>query len=310
MCILLLPWIAVVDIVILIILIIKRCRTIYIAIAVILLLAINLYGHIFAIPTPSTNSKSSDSERLSVLSWNIDGLEYDPVKISRILETIKEYDPDLIYLAEDFYACCDSINQQLITTYPYTSHRVCNENHYFYSKYPLGQRQWIGRDIDTLAVVVKSSILIKDKTIDLFGCHLSSNNYGVKRSLHPNGITDITSLTDYVVNINNASNLRKQELELVSDSMSSNHNALVMGDLNDIYGSKGLNVLRSKGLSDAWWVGGFGYGATIHRPAPYRIDYLFYNRKYLKLTHIEKINANGLSDHDALYAEFTIIPAP
>lgn len=49
--------------------------------------------------------------------------------------------------------------------------------------------------------------------------------------------------------------------------------------------------------------GGLGYGATIHYPLPYRIDHIMYNDR-LRLKSIRKIDAKGLSDHDALVAEF------
>ena len=78
-----------------------------------------------------------------------------------------------------------------------------------------------------------------------------------------------------------------------------------MGDLNDVGGSPTVKVLEDAGLSDAWWKGGFGYGATIHRPLPYRIDHIMYSDR-VKLLHIEVVDSEGLSDHNALYAEFEL----
>lgn len=54
-------------------------------------------------------------------------------------------------------------------------------------------------------------------------------------------------------------------------------NSVVMGGMNDISGSSCLRTLADVGFEDAWWNGGFGYGATIHKPLPYRIDHIFYN---------------------------------
>ncbi len=51
--------------------------------------------------------------------------------------------------------------------------------------------------------------------------------------------------------------------------------------------------------------GGNGYGATFHHPLPYRIDHIFYNEG-LKLKSIRKVDSQGLSDHDALVAEFWV----
>lgn len=70
-------------------------------------------------------------------------------------------------------------------------------------------------------------------------------------------------------------------------------------------GSPCMKVFAEAGLRDAWWESGLGYGATIHEPLPYRIDHLMYGNG-LKLKGIEKVCSKGLSDHDALVAEFEI----
>ena len=43
--------------------------------------------------------------------------------------------------------------------------------------------------------------------------------------------------------------------------------------------------------------------AQLHYPLPYRIDHIMYNDR-LRLKSIKKIDAEGLSDHDVLVAEF------
>ena len=51
--------------------------------------------------------------------------------------------------------------------------------------------------------------------------------------------------------------------------------------------------------------GGFGYGATIHHPLPYRIDHILYGAG-LKLKGIKKRDTRDISDHDALVAVFDL----
>lgn len=80
---------------------------------------------------------------------------------------------------------------------------------------------------------------------------------------------------------------------------------IIMGDFNDVGGSSALRAFKAAGFHDAWWKGGLVYGATIHYLLPYRIDHIMYNDK-LTLKSIRKIDAKGLSDHDALEAEFMI----
>lgn len=81
-----------------------------------------------------------------------------------------------------------------------------------------------------------------------------------------------------------------------------------MGDLNEVCGALSMRMLEGAGYKDAWSKGGFGYGATIHHPLPYRIDHVLYNSG-LKLKGIKKINAKGISDHDALVAVFEVLDA-
>lgn len=59
--------------------------------------------------------------------------------------------------------------------------------------------------------------------------------------------------------------LRKMEtIDIVTDM--SDVTCIVMGVMNDVCSSYCLQVF-AYGLRDAWWEGGFGYGATIHNIA-------------------------------------------
>lgn len=78
---------------------------------------------------------------------------------------------------------------------------------------------------------------------------------------------------------------------------------LVMGDLNDVCGLPALKKFATAGLKDAWSEGGFGYGATIHTPLPYRIDHILHNEG-LVLKGVKVIDTSDISDHNALVAVF------
>ena len=81
--------------------------------------------------------------------------------------------------------------------------------------------------------------------------------------------------------------MRALEAETITGSISEGESVIVMGDMNDICGSTCLNKFKDSALKDAWSVGGLGYGATIHRPLPYRIDHILFNDK-LMLRGIKK----------------------
>ena len=263
-------------------------------ILVLMALLLNWWGHVVPINCLATQSSDAVQNRIKVLAWNIEAAEYDSVKIESLCKIILEQDADLVFLAEDFYACCDQIDARLKSLYPYTTHDHCNDSHYFYSKYPLKQWNWIAKDVDSRSVIIKSCVEKDGTDIDLYGCHLSSNNYGEG---------------SYAKKISQAQQLREAEIQVISDSLKSSSNpCLCIGDMNDIAGSSTLGILQDIGFRDAWWEGGCGYGATIHKPLPYRIDHILYRSgsRSLKLLDITKMDSQGLSDHDAMVATFAI----
>ena len=159
----------------------------------------------------------------------------------------------------------------------------------------------LAEDVDDRACVVKTVAKIGNDSILLVGCHLSSNNY-TKDYVDVRSLPFSERMGAYVVSIQNASQMRVQEAQAICDNLRG-YKTLVMGDMNDVCGAPCMRVFEKAGLKDAWWECGLGYGATIHYPLPYRIDHIMYNDG-LRLKSIKKIDAKGLSDHDALVAEF------
>ena len=158
----------------------------------------------------------------------------------------------------------------------------------------------------TTVGVYKSSVTVNSDTIVLYGCHFASNNYTADRQyITPDSINSCDDLKTYIRDICLAYNQRGREAQILVDNMSCDNNVLVMGDFNDVGGSNAVRTLENAGLKDAWWEGGFGYGATIHKPLPYRIDHFMFSSE-LKLREIKVISPNGLSDHDVLYSEIEI----
>ena len=148
---------------------------------------------------------------------------------------------------------------------------------------------------------LSATIELVNHNIDICGCHLYSNNKSVGQA---NKIKDIHGAKAYLKNYRRMSLERVKEAQTIVDSLS-DVPALVLGDMNDVPGSPALKTLERAGLKNAWWKGGFGYGATLHKPLPYRIDHIYYSDG-LKLQRIRRVKSHGLSDHDALVADFVI----
>lgn len=176
---------------------------------------------------------------------------------------------------------------------------------YFYSNYPLFNSRRLKSKDGAEVGVYACSTLIRGDTIDLYGCHFASNNYKEQRERQ--SIEDIQSqesFLNYINNIQTSGKRRKIEAESVVHEMSkSSHQTIVLGDMNDVCGSAAIKELESVGLIDAWYEGGVGYGASIHKPLPYRIDHIMHTTG-LELEIIKVLDTNGISDHDALFAKF------
>ena len=246
-------------------------------------------------------------ETMCLISFNIDGSSGDPLEKAKAVTSFLHGNPsDVAFIAEfneQYPRSLDSLlsKEFLYTTYP---------NHlffqYFFGCYPFfHSRRLIDTDGNDLGVYA-CSIQFQGDTIDLYGCHFASNNYGENlERVALDEITDKDEFFSYVKNVRNASERRVLEAEtIVREISQSHHQVIVMGDMNDVGGSNAIRILENAGLKDACWEGGVGYGATILSPLPYRIDHIMYTNG-LRLEMIRVLESNGISDHNALYAVFS-----
>lgn len=268
-------------------------------------LFLNYYAKAFALnfldSTDCTNSG------FVVLTLNINGSEItDDKEIKRLFELIIHQDADVLFLAEDFEPVGEKLNKLLKSHYPFSSYEQkfdCG-GHYFYSKYPLGKVDHINIESNRFSFCFHCKMAYGQDSINIFGCHLASNNYKLQMpSIRPENINGISSFGEYLKNIESATKQRMEEVVGITRHPDFNKMSIVLGDFNDVSGSKPLSALENAGLKDAWWEKGFGYGATVSHPLSFRIDYIMY-REGLKLKSIKKIDSQGLSDHDALLATF------
>ena len=251
-----------------------------------------------------SNNEMCGKRTVRVMAWNIDGSEYDSIKVAKIADVINKHKPDVIFLSEDFDKTGICLDSLLKKNYPYSSNMVCS-GHQFYSKYMLDSIRVVDVEGYDNPLRIHVSVMVKGQIIDIYGCHLASNNYTVSQvDFHLDQVNDHHDAKQYLNNIRDASRLRKLEAQAIIKDMT-DRATIIMGDFNDVGGSPALRAFKTAGFHDAWWKGGLGYGATIHYLLPYRIDHIMYNDK-LTLKSIRKIDAKGLSDHDALVAEFRI----
>lgn len=249
--------------------------------------------------------KNTFSGDLKVLTFNINGEgEYDEEKTSNIVSLIFQEDPDIVFLTENFIPIRDTLLARLHNMYPYDTRYMAHN--IILGKYPLYNEVFYEKPNKGSGYIVNCCVKIGNKEISLFGCHLSSNNYSPELDyLTPEELNNVDEVRSYLSHTKKASVLRELESDSIVSSISERDCAIVMGDMNDICGSACMRIFKNAGLKDAWSEGGFGYGATIHHPLPYRIDHILYGNG-LKLKGIKKIDTRDISDHDALVAVFDL----
>lgn len=268
-------------------------------------LLLNYYTKVFALNF--LDFSDSTNNGVKFLTFNINGSEIaDDNEIENLFNLIVRQNADVIFLAEDFEPVGEKLNARLTCIYQYSTYYQDMDwsGHYFYSKYPLGTVDHIDIKSNRFSYCFHCKMVFGQDSINIFGCHMASNNYKLQiPSIRPENINGISSFGEYLKNIESATKQRMEEVVGITRHPDFNKMSIVLGDFNDVSGSKPLSALENAGLKDAWWEKGLGYGATVSHPLPFRIDHIMY-REGLKLKSIKKIDSQGLSDHDALLATF------
>lgn len=268
-------------------------------------LLLNYYAKVFALNFLEYSDSTYSS--IKVLTFNINGSEIDDDnEIEKLFNLIVMQKADVLFLAEDFEPVGEKLNARLTNVYQYSTYyqKMDWRGHCFYSKYPLGKVDHIDIQSNRFSYCFHCKMAYGQDSINIFGCHLASNNYKLQTpSIRPENISGISSFGEYLNNIESSTKQRMEEVVGITNHPDFNKRSIVLGDFNDVSGSKPLRALEKSGLKDAWWEKGLGYGATVFHPLPFRIDHIMY-REGLKLKSIKKIDSQGLSDHDALLATF------
>lgn len=311
MWILFLPWLLGLLLIMAVVAAVKRWWKTFGTLLLVLVL-LNVWGEVISFGAFRVRRSPQRSySGLKVLAWNIHGGDGDTLRYKAIANKILAEDADVVYVAECFMETSAIMDELLRERYPYSSYSkdrmMIHYGHHIFSKLPIIYSDVIEVEGGNERIM-SSSIDVNEIKLDVYGCHLSSNNY-IETELGQQDVEKISggrSLWNYMKGIETASKQRTLEAETIVDSVAvRGRRSLIVGDMNDIWGSRPLRVFKRAGFKDAWAEAGFGYGATIHKPLPYRIDHIFF-RSGMKLLEIKKVSANGLSDHDALVVKFQV----
>lgn len=238
-----------------------------------------------------------------VLTWNICGSSIeDNEKQEKIARLIITLNSDIVQLNEfgiDHYKVIDSI---MSINYPFREYigAQVQAGDVLYGKKPFVESGFFNTDIPQ--VIYLKTYFGKD-SLYLLGCHLAGNNREGKIEI--DDADSLSRLKTFWHYYRNAQEKRKENVHFLKNAvLDSSLPMIVMGDMNDFNHSAPMDSLRDAGMKNAWWEGGFGYGATYHNGwLRLRIDHIYYNDK-LKLKDVKVVNTD-LSDHNIMIAEFT-----
>ena len=272
---------------------------------------VNWYGEVYALH-PFGACSSESGERMTVMTFNIHvpGEDFDK-RTAGIAELISEENPDVVFLCEIFtpYKHYDEqLDSILKQTFPYSTYEGQTQwGNAFYSKHPIDSVQVLSITIGECLPL--ASISFNGKSMSLLGCHLSSNNYlDAKTKLEVDDISTRGEAKQYFVTLEKGYRSRRLDMDSLALQLTAvdKSHLIALGDMNDIGGSYTIRAFEAMGLKDAWWKGGFGLGGTRKVFGfPFRIDHIMYGSGF-ELKDVKAVESEGLSDHDAVIARFSI----
>ncbi len=249
-----------------------------------------------------------DDFELRVLTWNVHRAaivdEDQQVKMAKV---VIAQEADVVQLNEFMLSSCRVLDSLLRVCYPYVEevNAKLPSGDIIYSKKELlksGQRKVPKRGIVFLNHAM--TVLCDRDSVYIVGVHMQGNN---------DSITNRQIKTEREELYRHSYRLYKERQEdrrmsahhLKQWAEECPHAMIIMGDMNDFSVSAPMDSLRDAGLRNAWWEGGFGYGATFKQGwMRLRIDHVYYNEK-LELKNV-KVVETGLLDHNMVVADFGV----
>lgn len=246
---------------------------------------------------------------LIVMTWNVRCTKgAGNTRQEKIAEQILKEDVDFVQLNEFTLDSCLVIDSLLSEHYQYKEYANADikAGDVFYSKIPLVESGKYKSSISNKAVqALQSKIIIHEDTISIIGCHLWGNNH--QGQIGVDNTDSIPKVKTFWRRYRNAQEKRKEDISNIKKTLlECKLPVVVMGDMNDFNASAPMDSLKDAGMKNAWWEGGFGYGATYHEGwLRLRIDHIYYNDR-LSLKDVNVVKTD-LSDHNILIAVFSIV---
>ncbi len=250
-----------------------------------------------------------EDHELRVLTWNVHRAAIvDDEQQAEMAGIILAQGADLVQLNEFTLDSCRVLDSLLRQHYPCVEDVNARQSSgdIIYSKKTLfdsGQRKT--PDGEKPVPNVTMTLLCGKDSVRLVGVHLTGNNDSITNRLVKR------DREDYYRHFYRLYKERRVDRQAIAHqlkqwTLTCPHALIIMGDMNDFSVSSPMDSLRDAGLKNAWWQGGFGYGATFRQGwMRLRIDHVYYN-DHLLLKNVQVIPTT-LSDHHLLLADFSIV---
>lgn len=250
----------------------------------------------------------SDDYDIRVMTWNIHASkDVSESKQRAIAGLIKAQNADLLLLNEFNKDNCGELYRDLSSVYSYSIEDYANNEcgDIIFSKIPLDESGHIeipvlGKSVPSISAIIK----VAGREVFVTGVHLASNSGDGSAII--TGVDSLLRIKSFKGRYRNKQRERNYSMMWVKCwLLEKRMPAIVMGDMNDFSCSSPMDSLKSVGMKDAWWEGGFGYGCTFHTGwMRLRIDHILYSKE-LKLESVNVVETN-LSDHNLVVAGFSI----
>lgn len=244
-----------------------------------------------------------------------------------LIDFIVKQDADIVLLQEYNAELYPLVQERLKMVYPFGSDEAHSRFKSVFSRFPiesceqlvveasnpryklLQSKYYCKKTVGGTEIlpISKLKVRINGKLIQIFNCHLMSNNYSVVvRNLRKKNKALIRGVVSIWKRIDFGSKVRKLQTEIICDHFEQEMPTLVCGDFNDVNGSSALSVFRNRRFVDSWWKNGLGFGFTFHGMGlRLRLDHILYDPQKFKLVNIS-VPYSDVSDHNPIICSFVI----
>lgn len=272
---------------------------------------VNWHNETFALNIRRRVDSVSKRRQIKILTYNLNRAYTTSInkgEEQEVADFIRDQDADIVLLQEFNPILYKQINEKLRDSYPFGSEESGGSRFKsVYSRYAIEDYQQLIIESEVLPICFMK-VCVNGVRILVFNCHLMSNEFSVVyRELKNNNIGLQAAFKKMVASILQGYKMRQEQARVIVNGIrNTSLPVLICGDLNDVYGSKVLQILKKDGFSDAWWQLGQGFGFTYWgMKMRFRLDHILYRGKSVCPYSIKVVHSE-FSDHRPIVATFYV----